>query len=235
MFSFARSSAKAVLVTVSAAGFVAFGSGIASADVLGDVTRTLNTTVPATGAVNQVTDQLRGAVPANGDIPELATTLPAPVASNVGTPVGDVTEPVTVVGSGLTAAEKKIDEVVRGLKGRAPEAPGAGDVTTLPQPVDAPGTETLPSTGDVRTGVEDVRSQVEGQLPETSLQVGPVDVPADLVTGLVEDTVSGATGTVGETVDPASVVSQAGAVEGTVGETAESVDLGQALSGAPAL
>ncbi|RCV54014.1 hypothetical protein DEF24_19825, partial [Marinitenerispora sediminis] len=87
MFSSARSSAKAVLLAVGAAGFVALGSGVASADVLGDTTRVLNGTVPATGALGQITDQLQTAL--SGDTPELATTLPAPAVSNLNTPLGD--------------------------------------------------------------------------------------------------------------------------------------------------
>ncbi|RCV47386.1 hypothetical protein, partial [Marinitenerispora sediminis] len=138
-------------------------------------------------------DQLQTAL--SGDTPELATTLPAPAVSNLNTPLGDATGPVTDAGTRVTEVQQQVDETVRRLKGGLPggtSVPEAGGATTLPATVEVPSTESLPDARDVQVGIEDVRSQVEGRLPETSASIGAVELPADQVTSLVEGTLPAA-------------------------------------------
>lgn len=86
MFQFARTSAKTAIVAAGAAGFVAFGAGIAGADAVGpagpqDVAPTVTGLPEATaGAAHMLQENLES--------PEPAQTLPAPAASNLTTPSG---------------------------------------------------------------------------------------------------------------------------------------------------
>ncbi|ASU81617.1 hypothetical protein CDO52_01330 [Nocardiopsis gilva YIM 90087] len=76
MFQFARTSAKAVVVAASAAGFIAFGTGFAGADVLGDTV--------APGTVPGLKFGLAG------QTPDLSESVSAPKTDNLTTSTGDM-------------------------------------------------------------------------------------------------------------------------------------------------
>ncbi|CAM4144044.1 hypothetical protein [Nocardiopsis rhodophaea] len=90
MFQFARTSAKAVVVAASAAGFIAFGTGFAGADVLGDTV--------APGTVPSLKFGLAG------HTPDLSQAVSAPKTDNLTTSHGDM--------SGVgPQSQAKVDEV----------------------------------------------------------------------------------------------------------------------------
>ncbi|MFV2196771.1 hypothetical protein [Nocardiopsis sp. LOL_012] len=135
MFKTARTSARALLMAAGTAGFVALGSGVAGADVLGaaDTLPVGEVTAPVAGALAQ-------GVPAPVDgLGDLARVQPGqnsvdPRIQHHSAPAGDIVDSVTDgTGLPLDAVGDAVDTVggatgaVEGATGTVPLAHPAGD------------------------------------------------------------------------------------------------------------
>ncbi|MBV2363402.1 hypothetical protein ACFPZ0_16125 [Streptomonospora nanhaiensis] len=154
MFQFARSSAKAALVAVGAAGFVAFGAGVAGADVTGAMSATDSLPVTDSPAVVGLPAGLGGTVTHLAENADLATALPAPGTENVATPLGDMSHVGPQVQRHLDTTQGHVDRV-----GRLVGTGGA----TLPQTAPLPGESELPTAQTLPAA--DVVPDSRGPLP----------------------------------------------------------------------
>ncbi|MDA0566552.1 hypothetical protein LG943_19880 [Streptomonospora sp. S1-112] len=149
MFQFARSSAKAALVAVGAAGFVAFGAGVAGADVPDPMSATDNLPATDAPAVVGLPAGLGGTVTRLTENVDLATTLPAPGTENLATSAGDMSHVGPQVQGHLDTAQGHIDHLghVVGAGGATlPQAaPLPGAPATLPVGTELPTAQTLPA------------------------------------------------------------------------------------------
>jgi hypothetical protein len=160
MFQFARTSTKAVLVAAGAAGFVAFGAGIASADALSPLGVT--DALP----VGPVTELIE-----NPRVPDLATTVPAPRTANVSGPLGDMSGVGPEVHDYLTVADSTVDLVERsvglstGVEHQSAPADLAGTATGLLEsaPLPLPKPSQLPVAAGATTGAATVATRAVGE------------------------------------------------------------------------
>lgn len=187
MFQFARTSAKTAIIAAGAAGFVAFGAGIAGADAIGstgpqDVAPTVTGLPEATaGAAHMLQESVESPAPAQ--------TLPAPAASNLTTPSGDVSQLTNEADDALTMVGEAADveNPVQHTAAPAPNgtvhkavntlpvqhvAPGANGAvhSTVNKVLHSEGARTLPQNAELpETGVADKASSV---LPRTTEAAG---------------------------------------------------------------
>ncbi|MBB6174573.1 hypothetical protein HNR23_004633 [Nocardiopsis mwathae] len=120
MFQFTRPSAKAVVVAAGAAGFIAFGSGFAGADVFDKV-----------GLASPVAPETVPGVKfaLSGQTPEVADAVPTPSTHNLNTAHGDLSHVGPESRAKVSAVDRVLDTVTEtaGLSGRV-ERQSAGPV-----------------------------------------------------------------------------------------------------------
>ncbi|MDT0329853.1 hypothetical protein [Nocardiopsis lambiniae] len=183
MYTTARTSAKTLLVAAGAAGFIAFGSGIAGADTLGGVTDGL---------------------PLN----DLGGQLPAVLTEGIGSPVGDLAkvQPGTisaapdvqhnsapVTGSPLGASTSELAPVFDAVEGSGVTDALPAGVPTVPQsgavtPVTDALTDSLPADAPVA---------LDGNSTDLGLDAVTGSLPVDVPTVPQSDPLGGAVGGLG--------------------------------------
>ncbi|MDE3723993.1 hypothetical protein PWG71_21595 [Nocardiopsis sp. N85] len=183
MYTTARTSAKTLLVAAGAAGFIAFGSGIAGADTLGGVTDGL---------------------PLN----DLGGQLPAVLTEGIGSPVGDLAkvQPGTisaapdvqhnsapVTGSPLGASTSELAPVFDAVEGSGVTDALPAGVPTVPQsgavtPVTDSLTDALPADAPVA---------LDGNSTDLGLDAVTGSLPVDVPTVPQSDPLGGAVGGLG--------------------------------------